>query len=79
VNGELRQDARTDDLIHDVAKVICHVSRGVTLRRGTVIMLGTPGGVAAFMKPPAWLRDGDKVRVDIESIGCIENRMVFEK
>lgn len=78
VNGQLRQDARTDDLIFTVAKVICHISRGATVRKGTVIMTGTPGGVAAFMKPPQWLKDGDMVRVEIEKIGSLNNKMSFE-
>lgn len=78
VNGEKRQDARTDDLIFDVAKVICHLTRGATLRKGTVIMLGTPGGVAAFMKPPQWLKNNDLVEIEIEKIGRTRNRMVFE-
>jgi 2-keto-4-pentenoate hydratase/2-oxohepta-3-ene-1,7-dioic acid hydratase in catechol pathway len=78
VNGALRQDARTDDLFFTVATVICHIWRGATLRKGTVIMTGTPGGVLAFMKPPQWLKDGDMVRVETENIGSIENKMRFE-
>jgi 2-keto-4-pentenoate hydratase/2-oxohepta-3-ene-1,7-dioic acid hydratase in catechol pathway len=78
VNGELRQDARTDDLIFDVATVECHLTRGKTLRKGTVIMTGTPGGVAAFIKPPQWLEDNDIVEIEIENIGRMRNRMVFE-
>jgi 2-keto-4-pentenoate hydratase/2-oxohepta-3-ene-1,7-dioic acid hydratase in catechol pathway len=78
VNGELRQDARTDDLIFDVATVICHLTRGKTLRKGTVIMTGTPGGVAAFMNPPQWLKNNDIVEIEIENVGRMRNRMVFE-
>lgn len=63
VNGEERQDTLTDDLIFDIPAIIRHFSRGMTLRRGTIIMTGTPGGVAAFMKPPAWLQDGDVVEM----------------
>lgn len=78
VNGDKRQDAQTDDLIFDFATVICHLTRGATLRKGTVIMSGTPGGVAAFMKPPQWLKDGDLVEIEIEKIGRTGNKMVFE-
>jgi 2-keto-4-pentenoate hydratase/2-oxohepta-3-ene-1,7-dioic acid hydratase in catechol pathway len=79
VNGEIRQSARTDDFIYDIPAIIRHISRGTTLRKGTVVMTGTPSGVAAFMKPPAWLKDGDVVEVEIEKIGKIRNMMVFEK
>jgi 2-keto-4-pentenoate hydratase/2-oxohepta-3-ene-1,7-dioic acid hydratase in catechol pathway len=79
VNGEIRQSARTDDLIYDIPAIIRHISRGTTLRKGTVVMTGTPSGVAAFMRPPAWLKDGDVVEVEIEKIGKIRNKMVFEK
>ncbi|KIW05996.1 uncharacterized protein PV09_03179 [Verruconis gallopava] len=79
VNGEIRQSARTDDLIYDIPTIIRHVSRGTTLRKGTVVMTGTPSGVAAFMDPPAWLQDGDIVEVEIEKIGKIKNKIVFEK
>jgi 2-keto-4-pentenoate hydratase/2-oxohepta-3-ene-1,7-dioic acid hydratase in catechol pathway len=79
VNGEVRQDSRTDDLIFDIPAIIRHISRGATLRKGTVVMTGTPSGVAAFMKPPQWLQDGDVVEVEIERIGRIENKMAFER
>ncbi|KAM0414663.1 hypothetical protein ACHAPT_013489 [Fusarium lateritium] len=79
VNGEKRQSTKIDDLIFDIPRILQHLSRGTTLRKGTVIMTGTPSGVAAFMKPPAWLKDGDMVEVTIEKIGSIVNRMVFEK
>ncbi|EPE35220.1 FAH [Glarea lozoyensis ATCC 20868] len=78
VNEDLRQDARTDDHIFTLGKVICHISRGATLRKGTVIMTGTPARVAAFMKPPQWLKDGDVVTVKVEKIGSISNVMKFE-
>ena len=78
VNSEERQSTRTDDLIFDIPAIIRHLSRGTTLRKGTVIMTGTPSGVAAFLKPPVWLQDGDVVEVQLESIGIIRNKMVFE-
>lgn len=50
----------------------------MTLRKGSVIMTGTPDGVAAFMKPSPWLKNGDVVEIEIEGIGKIRNKMVFE-
>jgi 2-keto-4-pentenoate hydratase/2-oxohepta-3-ene-1,7-dioic acid hydratase in catechol pathway len=80
VNGDdVRQSSRTDDLIFKLPNLIQHLSRGTTLRKGTVIMTGTPGGVAAFMKPPAFLEDGDIVEVEIEKIGRLRNKLCFEK
>lgn len=79
VNGEKRQSTKIDDLIFDIPRILRHLSRGTTLRKGTVVMTGTPSGVAAFMKPPAWLKDGDMVEIKVEKIGSIANRMVFEK
>lgn len=96
VNGDLRQDGNTDDLIFGITDILRHVSRGTTIRKGTVIMTGTPryvdqtaisrfcdsadsiSGVAAFMKPAAWLKTGDTVEIEIERIGKIANKMVWE-
>ena len=78
VNGELRQESGTENMIFDVATLVRHLSRGITLRRGTIIMTGTPDGVAAFMKPSPWLRNGDVVEIEISGIGKIKNKMVFE-
>ena len=77
-----KQNSGVDDLIFDVQAIIRHLSRGMTLREGTVIMTGTPSGVAAFEKPPGWLKDTDVVEVEISDIGKISNisnKMVFEK
>ena len=78
VNGVEKQNTGLDDLIFDIDAIIRHLSRGMTLRAGTVIMTGTPSGVAAFETPPGWLKDGDKVVVEIPSIGAISNKMVLE-
>jgi len=74
VNGELRQDGRTRDLIFDIATLIETCSRGITLYPGDVIATGTPSGVGMGFSPPKWLRSGDVVRVEIDGIGAIENR-----
>jgi 2-keto-4-pentenoate hydratase/2-oxohepta-3-ene-1,7-dioic acid hydratase in catechol pathway len=78
VNGEERQKSKID-LIFSITKLVTYLSKGRTLERGTVIMTGTPSGVAAFMKPPVWLKDGDVVEVEITGIGKIRNKHVFEK
>ncbi|TVY84568.1 Fumarylacetoacetate hydrolase domain-containing protein [Lachnellula suecica] len=78
VNGELRQESGTDSMIFDVASIIRHLSRGITLQPGTVILTGTPDGVAAFRTPSPWLQNGDVVEIEITGIGKIRNKMVFE-
>jgi 2-keto-4-pentenoate hydratase/2-oxohepta-3-ene-1,7-dioic acid hydratase in catechol pathway len=79
VNGQKRQETGTDDMIWNVKEIIAHLSRGTTLRKGTIIMTGTPSGVGLFMEPKGFLKDGDVVEVEVEGIGAIVNRMVFEK
>ena len=54
---------------------IAHLSQAMTLEPGDVIFTGTPGGVGLAMKPPQWLKPGDKVRVEIDRIGVIEGEM----
>lgn len=73
VNGELRQDANTIDLIFDVPTIIATISAGVTLTPGDVIATGTPAGVGIGFKPPKYLIPGDVVRIDISGIGVLEN------
>jgi 2-keto-4-pentenoate hydratase/2-oxohepta-3-ene-1,7-dioic acid hydratase in catechol pathway len=74
VNGELRQDGRTRDLIFDIPTLIETCSRGITLYPGDLIATGTPAGVGMGFDPPKWLASGDVVRVEIDGIGAIENR-----
>ena len=76
VNGELRQDGRTSDMIFDIAALIETCSRGITLHPGDVIATGTPAGVGMGFSPPRWLKHGDVVRVEIDGLGAIENRFV---
>ena len=75
---ELRQDARTTDLIFDIPSLIEACSRGITLYPGDLIATGTAAGVGMGMSPPRWLRHGDTVRVEIDGIGVLENRFVDE-
>jgi 2-keto-4-pentenoate hydratase/2-oxohepta-3-ene-1,7-dioic acid hydratase in catechol pathway len=76
VGGELRQDARTEDLIFDIPTLVETCSRGITLYPGDVIASGTPSGVGMGMSPPRWLKHGDTVRIAIDGLGEIENRFV---
>lgn len=73
VNGEVRQDSKTDCLIHGMAEVISELSQGMTLRAGTIIATGTPSGVAMGMDDPKYLRPGDVMECWIEQIGTLRN------
>jgi len=73
VNGELRQDSSTADLIFDIPTLIEVISRSVTLSPGDVIATGTPEGVGIGFDPPRFLRDGDVVEIEIAGIGVIRN------
>ncbi|RCK66978.1 Fumarylacetoacetate hydrolase domain-containing protein 2 [Candida viswanathii] len=78
VNGELRQDTSTGDLLFSVSKIIAFLSQETTLEQGTVIMTGTPSGVCLGMKPPKYLQNGDEVKVAITEIGTLANKMDFQ-
>jgi 2-keto-4-pentenoate hydratase/2-oxohepta-3-ene-1,7-dioic acid hydratase in catechol pathway len=73
VNGELRQDGNTKDMIFSIPEIIHHVSRVMTLEPCDIIATGTPSGVGMAMKPQVWLKDGDDVRIEIEPIGVLKN------
>lgn len=74
VNGALRQDGRTRDLIFDIPALIETCSRGITLLPGDIIATGTPAGVGMGLTPPQYLAAGDVVRIEIDGLGAIENR-----
>ncbi|CAB3824565.1 hypothetical protein LMG26689_00643 [Achromobacter animicus] len=76
VNGELRQDGPTENMIFDIPALIETISRGITLYPGDVIATGTPAGVGMGMTPPRYLAAGDVVRVEVEGLGSIENEFV---
>lgn len=73
VNGEVRQHSSTDKLIYDIPHIISELSQGFTLKAGTIIALGTPGGVGMGFEPPKWLKSGDKIECEIEKIGILSN------
>jgi 2-keto-4-pentenoate hydratase/2-oxohepta-3-ene-1,7-dioic acid hydratase in catechol pathway len=76
VNGELRQNANTADLIFDIPALIEVISRSMTLLPGDVIATGTPEGVGIGFVPPKFLKDGDVVECAIDGIGSIRNHFV---
>jgi 2-keto-4-pentenoate hydratase/2-oxohepta-3-ene-1,7-dioic acid hydratase in catechol pathway len=78
VNGEKRQESSTEHLIFDCFDQVEHLSQVMTLEPGDIVLTGTPGGVGAGFKPQRWLRAGDRVRVEIDRIGAIENEVVPE-
>jgi acylpyruvate hydrolase len=76
VNGELRQDSSTADLIFDCEELVAFIAQTCTLVPGDLILTGTPNGVGAAMDPPAWLESDDAIRIEIESLGEIEHKVV---
>jgi 2-keto-4-pentenoate hydratase/2-oxohepta-3-ene-1,7-dioic acid hydratase in catechol pathway len=73
LNGELRQDSNTGDMIFSVAEIISYLSRYFTLQPGDVIATGTPSGVIQGKKDKHWMRAGDRVTVEIGPLGRLEN------
>ena len=78
VNGEVRQDSNTDDLIFDCFDIVHHLSSAFTLDPGTVIATGTPAGVGLYWDPPKMLKVGDEVSISIEGIGTLTNSFISE-
>jgi 2-keto-4-pentenoate hydratase/2-oxohepta-3-ene-1,7-dioic acid hydratase in catechol pathway len=75
VNGEIRQDGNTASMLFRVPDVVRELSAGLTLEPGDIIATGTPSGVGYAMKPPRPLHDGDRIAVEIEGLGRLENRV----
>ena len=73
VNGSERQNSNTSDLIFPCMGLVSYVSQCMTLYPGSIIMTGTPSGIAFAMDPPAFLKDGDTVTVEIDGIGALTN------
>ena len=76
VNGELRQNSNTEQLIRDVPFLIEELSSVMTLRAGTIIATGTPAGVGLGFDPPKYMKPGDVIRCEIEGIGVLENTVI---
>jgi len=78
VNGELRQDGNTNDLIYRFGEMIEELTTVFTLEPGDILATGSPAGVGGARQPPVYLQVGDVVKIAIEGIGHIENRVVSE-
>jgi len=79
VNGELRQNSSTRNMVFNVYQVVHQLSRVMTLEPGDVIATGTPAGIAFAMEPePKFLQPGDIVEIEIENIGVLRNRVVAD-
>jgi acylpyruvate hydrolase len=75
VNGELRQQSNTSNLIFGVQELVSFIAETCTLEPGDLILTGTPGGVGMALDPPRFLEAGDVVRIEIEGLGAIEHQI----
>lgn len=73
VNGELRQDGRTNDLLFSLDQLVAHIAATCTLEPGALILTGTPSGVGVGLDPMQFLKAGDVVKMEIESLGVMEH------
>ena len=76
LNGQVRQQSNTGQMMFSIDHLIAHVSQFVTLRVGDLLFTGTPSGVGAGRKPPLFLKAGDVTEVEISGIGCLQNAVV---
>ena len=79
VNGKVMQESNTSMMIFDVPYIISYLSQCMTLFPGTVILTGTPAGCGFAQTPPAYLRAGDAVEVEIQGIGVLKNQVIMEQ
>ncbi|HZV94233.1 MAG TPA: fumarylacetoacetate hydrolase family protein [Caldimonas sp.] len=73
LNGQVMQDANTDDMIFSVAETIALLSECMTLEPGDAIIMGTPAGVGQARTPPVWMKAGDVIEIEIERVGLLRN------
>jgi len=78
LNGEIMQDANTDDMIFPVDQTIAILSEVMTLEPGDMIAMGTPPGVGHARRPPVWMKAGDVVEIEVEGIGVLRNPIADE-
>jgi 2-keto-4-pentenoate hydratase/2-oxohepta-3-ene-1,7-dioic acid hydratase in catechol pathway len=78
VNGEQRQSTSTGAMVFSIPEMIEYLSTAFTLEPGDLLFTGTPEGVGLLMKPPRFLNIGDRVRVEIDGLGAIENEIIAE-
>lgn len=78
LNGQVMQDANTDDMIFSVAETIALLSECMTLEPGDALIMGTPAGVGQARTPPVWMKAGDTIEIEIERIGVLSNPIEAE-
>ena len=78
INGEQRQEVSTGEMVFNIFEQIAYLSTVMTLEPGDILATGTPSGVGMAMEPPAWLKVGDVMRVEIDGIGYIQNTVIAE-
>lgn len=78
LNGQVVQDASTDDMVFDVETLVSVISEAITLEAGDLIVTGTPSGVGLARKPPLWMKPGDVCEVEVERIGILRNPIADE-
>jgi 2-keto-4-pentenoate hydratase/2-oxohepta-3-ene-1,7-dioic acid hydratase in catechol pathway len=79
INGEMKQESTTSNMMFNVQQIICHLSEAFTLEPGDVIITGTPSGVGFVREPPEFLKAGDKIEQYIEEIGYLHNSVEKDK
>jgi 2-keto-4-pentenoate hydratase/2-oxohepta-3-ene-1,7-dioic acid hydratase in catechol pathway len=75
LNGELRQNSTTGDMVFSVAYLVSYLSQYMTLEPGDIIVTGTPEGVILGMKEQVWVKPGDEIVVEVEKLGRLTNIM----
>ena len=78
LNGELRQNSNTADMVFTVAQIVSYISHYMTLTPGDVILTGTPEGVILGMKEKVWMQAGDEITVEVEKLGKLTNRLIAD-
>lgn len=78
LNGEIMQEANTDEMLRPCGELISFLSHQFTLLPGTLILTGTPAGVGMARQPPRFLRDGDQIEIELDGIGILKNRVSRE-
>jgi len=78
LNGNVMQSDNTDNMMFPVVEMLVYITEGLTLEAGDVIFTGTPSGVGHARKPPAWMRNGDTIEVEIQGIGTLRNPIADE-
>lgn len=79
INGELRQNSSTSNMFIKIPEIISKISKGITLEKGDIISTGTPAGVMLNKPNAVFLKDGDKVEMEIEGLGILKNTIKFVK